>query len=1096
MERFVLYAYFWHLEPASNYDRTIIRVYGVTEEGENVCVIVDDFTPYAYLELPAGKKYPWDANPQMATAVIKRLESICGNFKPLSMSYKKKHKLYGAHFNPDGSRMTFPYIFCKFKNIKHRSMMEFKIRGSIHVNGIGSLTLRMHEQTATPILQMTTSLELKKAGWIQLMGQRVGADACITTCHHEFRVSWFNMKPYEYNKPAKILGMAFDIEAYSRNSARMPNPEEDADVVFQISCILRREGEKEDKWRRYLLTLGEPDSTIPDNIVVYSYNNEGDLLIGFAELVRDENPNYIAGYNIFGFDINYLYKRAIHTHEIANFSQLGFIEGKQCTLEHLDGLASKMNSRRGDLVYIYAEGRIFIDLYPIAMAQTKLNSYTLNSVAQHYLTDKYQKDPLDHIGIFKCYRVGMRKDENGEYTSKAKRAISICGKYCVKDTELVVMLLDRMRTWYGLVEMAILCNIPIFEVFTEGQQLRIYSQLYAECMRRNYVVEKEGYIPEKGERYRGAYVVDPNPGYYDEVACLDFKSLYPSIMIAHNLCYTTMVMETPVADDDCTVLEWHDHTLCEHDPKIIELDRLKKEIGDIVEQQRKLRKQRDALRISDFDSGLSSNKQLAKKAHAKAVEELNAEIHKLDIQAKPLRERKQSVNVTPKERSTKQMCAHRKYKFVKSSKAKGIVPELLQNILDARARTRKEQKSVGKRVEELKSLMGGGEELNDMEQYWGILEARQLAYKICANSVYGGLGVNDSSSRKFVPLMPVAMCVTYLGREHIQLAAREAQETYGANLVYGDTDSIMVNFPMCKTPHEVWDRSDFVAAELTKLYAEPLELEFENIYKQFLIFSKKRYCYRKADRDGVIDLKLGSKGILLARRDNSNFVRTIYKDVLNKFMCHENRNDILYYVTCQLKKLLSRGFSYDEFVITMSVKGMGDIDETDVANTSMIGGYKMRTLLSSDSEDRKAAMDKKGVSTAEEFYIKQLPRQAQLAERMRQRGCPPEPGSRLQFVVTDALGKTTQGERIEEFKYFQDHASVLKIDYLYYLEALVTPVDEALNAMYGSDSGFTQNMIAQYLARTKNYKKLMKELESFWKPKIVREKAKKVNRTR
>jgi DNA polymerase elongation subunit (family B) len=1079
MERLVLHTYFWHLEPDKR-DRTVIRIYGITEQAENVCVIVTDFTPYAYLELPSGLEW----SEQTARPIMKRIEAIMKGQKPIMMRFERKHKLYGAHFNQDGSRKLFPYLFCQFSTAKHRSALDFKLRGELHVNGIGVVRMRMHEQTATPILQLSTTMGLKKAGWMQIMGQRVAPDACITTCHHEFQVSWRNMVPYESNKPAPVKTMAFDIEAFSSNSARMPNPDVHEDAAFQISCIFRREGEKPDKWKQYLLTLGEPDpDRMNEDVTVYCYGNEGDLLIGWTELVQDENPHLIAGYNIFGFDINFMWKRAIMHMVINRFSVLGFVDGRQCQLENLDGLASKMKGSRGDLVHIYAEGRIFVDLYPIIMGQAKLNSYTLNAVSQHYLGDRFQKDPLDHFGIFKCYRVGMRKDENGEHTAKARRAIALCGNYCVKDTALVVMLMDQMRTWYGLVEMANLCNIPVFEVFTEGQQLRIYSQLYAECMKRNFVVEREGYIPQPGERYRGAFVVDPDPGYYEEVACLDFKSLYPSIMIAHNLCYTTMVMETPVPDEQCNVFSWSDHQLCSHDPKIIELDQLKDEIGAIVDKQRKIRTQRDALRVSDFDDGFT-DKRYAKKAYEAAVAELNAEIHKLDLTAKPLRVRKEAVNVTPKDRSKKQMCAKRDYKFVKPEKAKGIIPELLQTILDTRAATRKEIKVVAKKV----GGMEEGDEKEDLVQYMDILDARQLAYKICANSVYGGFGVNDASSRKFVPLMPVAMTVTYLGREHIQLSARVSVNQYGAKLVYGDTDSIMVSFPECKTPQEVWDRSDYVAARLTELYPEPLELEFENVYARFLIFSKKRYTYLIADRDGNLKSKLGSKGILMARRDNSAFVRTVYGDSLMRFMQHEPRDEILYYIVSQIKRLLSRGFGYDSFVVTMSVQSTGGLNvttsvEDDGTVKGKVGNYKLRTLLGNDKEE---AMAKKGCKTEEEYYVKQLPRQAQLAERMRRRGCPVDAGARLQFVVTDRPECKTQGEKIEEFDYFQAHADVLRLDLLYYLEALVTPLDEALDAMYGKDPTFHRGMVAECLRRAKLHKKLMGEMEKYWRPRLVR----------
>lgn len=216
-------------------------------------------------------------------------------------------------------------------------------------------------------------------------------------------------------------------------------------------------------------------------------------------------------------------------------------------------------------------------------------------------------------------------------------------------------------------------------------------------------------------------------------------------------------------------------------------------------------------------------------------------------------------------------------------------------------------------------------------------------------------------------------------------------------------------------------------------------------------------------------------------------------------MKHEPRDELLYYVTCQVKRLLSRGFDYDSFVVTMSVQSTGDLNvtttvEDDGTVRGKVGGYKLRTLLGNDKEAAMKAMAKKGVSTEADFYVKQLPRQAQLAERMRRRGCPVDAGSRLQFVVTDRPECNTQGDKIEEYQYFCSHAEVLRLDLLYYLEALVTPLDEALDSMYGNDPTFHRGMVAECLRRAKLHKKLMGEMEKYWRPRIVKPKKAKASK--
>ena len=85
-------------------------------------------------------------------------------------------------------------------------------------------------------------------------------------------------------------------------------------------------------------------------------------------------------------------------------------------------------------------------------------------------------------------------------------------------------------------------------------------------------------------------------------------------------------------------------------------------------------------------------------------------------------------------------------------------------------------------------------------------------------------------------------------------------------------NSNYIHFPHLTTAQETWDHAIYVAKEITKLFPPPIDLEFEQeIYSFFFILSKKRYMYRKCLRDGVVETKIGKKGVLLARRDNSKF---------------------------------------------------------------------------------------------------------------------------------------------------------------------------------------------------------------------------------
>ena len=97
-------------------------------------------------------------------------------------------------------------------------------------------------------------------------------------------------------------------------------------------------------------------------------------------------------------------------------------------------------------------------------------------------------------------------------------------------------------------EMARVTGVPFNYLLTRGQQVKVVSQLYRKARTENLLIptmHSEG----SEEQYEGATVIEPEKGFYDvPIATLDFTSLYPSIMQAHNLCYSTHIRSLKDAD--------------------------------------------------------------------------------------------------------------------------------------------------------------------------------------------------------------------------------------------------------------------------------------------------------------------------------------------------------------------------------------------------------------------------------------------------------------------------------------------------------------------------------------------------------------------
>jgi DNA polymerase delta subunit 1 len=101
--------------------------------------------------------------------------------------------------------------------------------------------------------------------------------------------------------------------------------------------------------------------------------------------------------------------------------------------------------------------------------------------------------------------------------------------------------MDKLMCFVNYTEMARVTGVPFNYLLSRGQQIKVVSQLYRSAGEAGYVIpalKSEG----SDEQYEGATVIEPTKGYYDvPIATLDFASLYPSIMQAHNLCYTTLL---------------------------------------------------------------------------------------------------------------------------------------------------------------------------------------------------------------------------------------------------------------------------------------------------------------------------------------------------------------------------------------------------------------------------------------------------------------------------------------------------------------------------------------------------------------------------
>ena len=107
------FSYAWHIDPTQK-SYTIIRIYGLNEKNENVCVIVNNFTPYVYIDLSTGSEISWDDD--KASMVLHKIEELLKDQKPILGKLMMKKRLYYAHIDKNGKRKLFPFLFCSFSS--------------------------------------------------------------------------------------------------------------------------------------------------------------------------------------------------------------------------------------------------------------------------------------------------------------------------------------------------------------------------------------------------------------------------------------------------------------------------------------------------------------------------------------------------------------------------------------------------------------------------------------------------------------------------------------------------------------------------------------------------------------------------------------------------------------------------------------------------------------------------------------------------------------------------------------------------------------------------------------------------------------------
>ncbi|KAA8499335.1 DNA polymerase zeta catalytic subunit [Porphyridium purpureum] len=415
-------------------------------------------------------------------------------------------------------------------------------------------------------------------------------------------------------------------------------------------------------------------------------------------------------------------------------------------------------------------------------------------------------------------------------------------------------VLDGVATHMGVVwrtcELARVFGLDWMSVLTRGSQFRVESVLARAAHRCNTVL----LAASKEQVFKQAaveclpLVMEPYSGvYFDPVCVFDFQSLYPSVIIANNLCYSTMLGSVHAVPTSTAA---------------------------------------NASGQSDFGPRWSETCRSIGVLH----QYIPPPLHTL---------RKSSTEPSDApggrfEESAAQDASYHVYvapngeAFVSVTRKRGILPQVLSEILQTRVSIKNAIKYLTGLYEEACAPLSaaatstgtgsadGSQRRRTRREFLrtsiDALNARQFGLKMIANVTYGYASASFSGR---MPSAPLADAIVQCGRSSLERSFKLVEERHrsaGARIVYADTDSMFVQLPRSSV-QEAFRIADDIVEHVSAQFCRPMELKFEKVYSQSVMVTKKRYvglAYERAnDPTGWLD----AKGVEIVRRDSVPLVQ-------------------------------------------------------------------------------------------------------------------------------------------------------------------------------------------------------------------------------
>ena len=530
---------------------TLVALFARSAQGNSACVFMEGWYAHMVIKAPAGWKDDARNRESIGRLLDEKIASRVHEtekqemFKKMrigrfihSIETKRGESIMG--YVPDGVS-DFLLIRCAAPSVIEslRDCFHGYSRGTQSVPGV-HLVMPPHseprlsngstetfESDVEAKMQFMSDMAASGFQWFRISG--VQRHPTRTTCDYEIDATVADIAfedCYAHADIAPLRLLSFDIEAAAGERGVFPNAQKDPCIQISIICKVHH-SQVSTPIPSILLSLGDCDPI--EGCFVLSFDDEAVMLRAFADIVSKFNADCILAYNQNNFDFPYIQTRAVQLGVDAYFDSVmsRLLKHKMRVVVSVFESAQTGPQQRNK---IEIPGRCSVDLYVYIRGTFKLDKYSLNFVCDHFIG--HGKDDIYFGDITSMWHAGSEQR-------------CVLGRYCIKDAHLVLLLDAKLSIMVNIVEACRIYGLTASIVLSRGATVRCDRQFFGQCREPSddgscfFVPYKRSSV--KGS-YQGATVMDPVTGISEDVGTLDFKSMYPNIIVSSNMCATTRII--------------------------------------------------------------------------------------------------------------------------------------------------------------------------------------------------------------------------------------------------------------------------------------------------------------------------------------------------------------------------------------------------------------------------------------------------------------------------------------------------------------------------------------------------------------------------